>query len=232
MPRAFSCAPDSVRGRHHNDSQRIGTLHSVRTSSRWWMGRFRDGRRGRLPCILLCCSQRDMPVAQRIEHLTTDQKVRGSNPYRRTSEPKSVTDQRPANSSGVARAPVLRTTSWHLGCRYDQRTRLQIGLAAPTSSNSVQPRPNRIGHKPRRPVTAATGGTHSSADDGVLRQRTTALGDGSPDAQAGRTSGRAVSRIQAVEPSTRPRAPRLPPRADGPHPPRDGGVRTRQPCRP
>ena len=29
-------------------------------------------------------SERHAPVAQRIEHLTTDQKVWGSNPYRRT----------------------------------------------------------------------------------------------------------------------------------------------------
>ena len=30
------------------------------------------------------------PVAQRIEHLTTDQKVRGSNPFGRASESKSI----------------------------------------------------------------------------------------------------------------------------------------------
>lgn len=44
---------------------------------------------GRLS-IVSACRKRHAPVAQRIEHLTTDQKVGGSNPFWRTNAPLSA----------------------------------------------------------------------------------------------------------------------------------------------
>ena len=61
----------------------------VRTNTLFRLARYQGG-----PYSIVCCCggwlkpgrEEHAPVAQRIERLTTDQKVGGSNPFRRTNE--------------------------------------------------------------------------------------------------------------------------------------------------
>ena len=97
------------------------------------------------------------PVAQRIEHLTTDQKVGGSNPYRRAShQPQADPDLRfrlfRKSWRSARRVPTLRTPvgRWHTeGTSSGPRVSCKVAGGVPPSPHaraSAPKPPGLLGH--------------------------------------------------------------------------------------
>ena len=114
------------------------------------------------------------PVAQRIEHLTTDQKVRGSNPFGRARTEHRVTCAnrvrehrfRKPHLSGSAQIPAQILFEGALAGRGAPRRDWPLGRRPPVIGQS--PPVSRCGGDPLRPSVLPSGNMDANADTRTL----------------------------------------------------------------